>query len=443
MNIDKYNLSGLLPRKFGKWGKVWFVALILITLWGLYAYIQQLRHGLSVTGMRDYAFWGVYISNFVFFVAVSLVGSLMSAILKLTGAKWSTPLTRISEMIALAAIVMAGIIIIIDMGRPERLVNIFLHGRLQSPITWDVIVISTYLVISFLLLLFPLLPDLAILKRNEHSSGILQKIYRFWSFNWVGSPEQEKILKKSIQIMSVTIIPVAFAIHTVTSWLFATTFRPGWNSTNFGPYFIAGAFVAGVGGVIVLMYVLRKTYNLEKFITDMHFDRMAKLLVLLCLVYLYFNINEYLVPGYKMSGEEGEHILEVLTGHFAILFWLVIIGGLVLPIFVLLTKKGRKPLPVFIVGLVVLVGSWWKRYIIVTPTLLHPFMPMEGVPESWHHYSPSFMEWSITIGSLAAAMLIITLMVRFFPIIPIYETLEEQPELFEELEIKEEDHESK
>ena len=425
-----HDISTLVPKRFTVLGKVWVALLLLIIGVGIYSYVQQLNHGLSVTGMRDYSFWGIYISNFVFFVAVSLVGSLISAILKLSGAKWSTPLTRISEIIALSAIIMAGLIIIVDMGRPDRLFNLFLHGRLQSPIIWDVIVITSYLIISFLLLLFPLIPDMAILREDRYSRGFLQKIYRFLSFNWQGTDQQHRLLTRSVAMMSITIIPVAFAIHTVTSWLFATTFRPGWNSTNFGPYFIAGAFVAGVSGVIVLMYVLRRSHNLKRFLTDKHFDHMGKLMVLLCLLYLYFNVNEYLVPGYKMSGEEGEHILNLLTGHYAMLFWLVIVGGLILPIVVLLFKKGRKPGPLFVVALIVLVGSWWKRFIIVTPTLLHPFMPIQGVPEEWHSYNPTFTEWSITLGSLAMAALLITVMVRFIPVLPIQETMEENPEMF-------------
>ena len=426
--MNKYEklIEDLAPKKFGKLGQIWVGFLLVVIACALYAYYQQLNKGLVITNMRDYALWGVYISNFVFFVAISLVGSLVTAILRLSGATWSTPLTRIAEVIAVAAIIMAGLTIIIDMGRPERIYNIFLHGRLQSPIIWDVLVISTYLFISLMLLFFPLLPDFAILKKYYKKQPKLSKWYGLFSLNWKGNKEQVTLYNKSINTLSILIIPVAFGIHTVTAWLFATTYRPGWDSSNFGPYFIAGAFVAGAGAVVVIMSVLRKVYHLEAYITDLHFDKMGKLLVLLCLVYLYFNVNEYLVPAYKTTTEEAAHLYSLFLGDYAFLFWSAIIGGLIIPIMVLLFKKGRKPLPLFLVGILVVVGAWWKRFIIVTPTLLHPFLPIQGVPETWHHYFPSALEWTITFGTLASALLIMTLLFRYLPIIPIHETAEEK-----------------
>ncbi len=416
----------LAPRKFGKLGQIWVGFLLIVILCALYAYYQQIDKGLGITNMRDYALWGVYISNFVFFVAISLVGSLVTAILRLSGATWSTPLTRISEVIAVAAIIMAGLTIIIDMGRPERIYNIFLHGRLQSPIIWDVLVISTYLVMSLMLLFYPLLPDFAILKKHFSNQPKLSKWYGILSLNWTGNKTQLKLYNKSINTLSILIIPVAFGIHTVTAWLFATTYRPGWDSSNFGPYFIAGAFVAGAGAVVVIMYLLRKLQHLEEYITDMHFDKMGKLLVLLCLIYLYFNVNEYLVPAYKTTTEEAAHLYELFFGSYALLFWTVIIGGLIVPVLVLVFPQGRKPLPLFLVGILVVVGAWWKRFIIVTPTLLHPFLPIQGVPKSWHSYFPSALEWTITFGTLASALLIMTVLFRYLPIIPIHETAEEK-----------------
>jgi len=423
----------LLPQKFGKRGMIWTAALILICLIGAYAYYRQLRYGLVVTNMRDYVSWGIYISNFVFFVAISLVGSLITAIFRLANVKWATPLTRIAEIIAVSAIVFASLIIIVDMGRPERMLYLFLHGRIQSPIMWDVIVIGTYFFISLLLLYLPLLPDLKILIQfKEKTSKALNKLYRFQGSFWKGTADQLKISKKSITLLCIVIIPVAFCIHTVTSWLFATTYRPGWDSTNFGAYFISGAFLVGAGGVVVAMYIFRRFYRLEKYITEKHFEKMGRVVVMLALLYLYFNVNEYLVPAFKMKKPEEAHLTQLFTGEFASLFWFAILIGMILPILILLFKKGRRPLPMFIAGMMVVVGAWFKRYLIVTPTLLHPFLPMQDVPESYHHYFPSWEEWAIAMGSMAGVLLVITFFARIYPIIPIQETISEQHEKDEE-----------
>ena len=418
--------ADLLPQKFGKRGMIWTGALILICTIGAYAYFRQLRQGLVVTNMRDYVSWGIYISNFVFFVAISLVGSLITAVLRLANVHWSTPLTRIAEIIAVSAIVFASIIIVVDMGRPERFLNLFIHGRLQSPIIWDVVVIGTYFFLSLLLLYFPLLPDLKILiKNNNGSPKWLNRFYRFLGSFWKGTKEQFKISDKAITILCVVIIPVAFAIHTVTSWLFATTYRPGWDSTNFGAYFISGAFLVGAGAVVVAMYVFRKVYHLEKYITEFHFERMGRIVVMLAFLYLYFNINEYLIPAFKMKKPEESHLTNLFAGEYAPLFWSAIFVGMIIPIIIMLFRKGRKPFPMFIAGTMVVVGAWFKRYLIVTPTLLHPFLPMSNVPGSFRHYFPSWEEWAIAMGSLAGALLVITVFARIFPIIPVHETIVE------------------
>ena len=422
-------IKDLLPQKFGKQGQIWVAGLIVLCIIGVVAYIRQLSKGLVVTGMRDYVSWGIYISNFVFFVAISLVGSLITAVLRLTDVHWSTPLTRIAEIIAVSAITFASIIIVVDMGRPERFYNLFLHGRLQSPIIWDVIVITTYFFISILLLYFPLLPDLKImLSVKAGTNKGLQKLYSFLGSFWNNTPSQIKISEKAINILAITIIPVAFSIHTVTSWLFATTYRPGWDSTNFGAYFISGAFLVGAGGVVVAMYVFRSHYKLQEYITYDHFDKMGKVLVMLALLYLYFNVNEFLVPAFKMKKPEEEHLVGLFTGEFAPIFWFAITTSMLVPILILITKKGRRPFPAFIAGILVVIGSWFKRYIIVTPTLLHPFLPMQDVPANYKHYFPTWEEWAIAIGSLAGALLVITIFARIFPIIPIQETITEKEE---------------
>ncbi len=419
-------LKDLTPKKFTKFGVIWTSFLLVIIIIGIIAYIDQIIKGQVVTNMRDYALWGIYISNFVFFVATSFVGSIIVAVLRLTKNEWRTPLVRIAEIITLASIVMAGITIMIDMARPDRLLNLFIHARIQSPITWDVIIIPTTIVISFLLLYFPLLPDFTILKDFfKKKKPKLSKLYGKLSLNWKGTKKQKAIQTKSIRIIALMIIPIGLMLQTIDAWLFSTTYRIGWDSTNMGAYFISGAFVAGVAALIVVVYVVRRTNKLEKYITNFHFDKLGKLLALACLVYLYFNMNEYLIPAYTPSTGEEIHLNTLFVGSYSYLFWMVTIGGLILPILFLLFKKGRKPLPMFVIGLVVVIGSWWKRYIIITPTLLHPFLPIQGVPESWHHYFPSLHEWLITIATLAMALLIITLLVRYLPVIPIQRTVEE------------------
>ncbi|HMK25106.1 MAG TPA: NrfD/PsrC family molybdoenzyme membrane anchor subunit [Chitinophagaceae bacterium] len=429
---EEKTIRDLLPQKFGRRGMIWTGTLILICMIGAYAYYRQLKYGLVVTHMRDYVSWGIYISNFVFFVAISLVGSLITAIFRLAKVPWRTPLTRISEIIAVSAITFASLIIIVDMGRPERLVNLFTHGRLQSPIMWDVIVIGTYFCISLFLLYITLLPDIRIMIKAKAILGKpFSKLYRWLGSFWKGTDAQEKIRDRVITILCIVIIPVAFCIHTVTSWLFATTYRPGWDSTNFGAYFISGAFLVGAGAVVVAMYVFRRVYRLEKYITEKHFEKMGRVVVLLSLLYLYFNVNEYLVPAFKMKKPEAAHLNQLFAGEYALLFWFAISIGMIIPIIIMLFKKGRRPLPMFIAAVMVVVGAWFKRYLIVTPTLLHPFLPMQNVPESYHHYFPSWEEWAIAMGSLAGALLIITFFARVFPVISIYKTLtdekEEQP----------------
>ncbi len=269
--------------------------------------------------MRDYSSWGMYIGHFVFLVAVSLVGSLVTAILKLLDIKWAAPITRISEIIAVAAVMLAAVTIIVDMGRPDRVLNIFMHGRIQSPIVWDMTVVNLYLLISIILLYLPMIPDIAIMRDTLTDRPKWQrKMYHVLPLNWKGTPEQWKLLKRSIWIMCIVIMPVAFAIHTVTSWLFAVNSRAGWDSTIFGPYFVSGAFMVGAAAVIAAMYIFIKARpDYKKYITAKQFDMMGKLLVLTGLVYLYFNINEYLVPGYKMQELDGKHLMDLFVGHEA------------------------------------------------------------------------------------------------------------------------------
>ncbi len=406
---------------------LWMGFLFTLLAVCLYAYSIQLKKGLGVTGLRDYTSWGIYIANFVFFVATSLVGMLISSVLGLTGAKWIKPIARIAEIIAVAFAAVAGLVIISDMGRPERLPYVFMYGRIQSPILWDVTVVTTYFFISLLLWFFPIVPDLAIARnRLDGRPALLKKLYEILSFNWTHHEKQYKIMKQAMRILLILIIPLAFAIHTVTSWLFAVTPRAGWDSTIFGPYFISGAFVSGTSAVIIAMYFFRVNFKLEKFLTEDHFEKIARVLILVSILYIYFNINEFLVPGYKLKAADAIHLKELFTGNYAPLFWSVQLAGLVLPVILLLFKRMKKPLPVMIISVFVLIAAWFKRYIIVIPPQAHPYLPVQNVPEKWHVYTPTLIELSVTIAAFTLVMIIITLLSKLFPVIPIWEMAEEE-----------------
>ena len=406
--------------------KIWmgFLSVLLVVCLGFY--YMQLRNGLGVTGMHDIVSWGIYISNFVFFIAASLIGMLISSVVGMIGYKWIKPISRIAEIIAVAFALASGLVIITDMGRPDRLDHILFYGRIQSPIIWDIAVVVTYVMLSLLLLYIPLIPDIALCK--EKLTGLpkfQQKIYKVLSLGWANTPNQFKIIKRYFKILLIVIIPVALSIHTVTSWLFAMTLRTGWDSPIFGPYFVSGAFVAGCASVIIAMYFIQRNYKLQNYITDLHFDKMGKLLVLVSLVYVYFNVNEIIVPAYKFKPSEVEHIGNLLYGHDSILFWMVQVGGLVIPFMLLMIPQMRKPLPSMLISLVILVAAWFKRYLIVVPTQLTPYYPIQNMPERYHTYVPTIPEIAITVGSLVLVLMIVSVLTKAFPVVSVWEMKEE------------------
>jgi len=425
--LDKYAEDAIRPLQNHKGFWAWMGFLIVVLGIAGYAYYIQLTTGLGATAMRDYISWGLYIANFVFFIAVGLVGMLISAVLGLLKMQWAKPISRVSEIIALGFVMVAGLIIISDMGRPDRLLNIFIHGRVQSPIVWDLTVVMTYTVISMLLYFLPLIPDLAFIKKKMKDMPVWQfQLYNILSLGWIGTPEQYKLLHKSIRMLSIIIVPVAMAIHTVTSWLFASTLRSGWDTTVFGPYFVSGAFVSGAAGVIIIMYILRSNYKLKDYFTDYHFDMMGKLLVFVSLLYAYFNLNEFLVPAYKMKSGEAVHLHSLFQGAYAGLFWTVQIIGMGLPILFMIFKVGRKPNNLTFIASIVLVGAFLKRYIIVIPTLMHPYLPIQNVPDYFHKYFPTWIEMAVTAGAFSLALIIITVLLKVFPVIPLWELAEEK-----------------
>src|SRR5512143_16858 len=317
----------------------WLGFLLAVLGWALYAYDQQLRYGLIVTNMRDRISWGLYIASFVFFIGISHAGTLLSAILRVTRAHWQMPITRMAEFITGVALMVAALFPAIDMGRPDRLLNMAFYGRWQSPLIWDILAILTYLTGSLIYLYLPLIPDLALCRNRL---GPQAPAWQRWFFTtaaagWKGSPTQRKALERAMSIMMIVIIPVAVTVHTVVSWVFAMSLRDPLNSTLFGVFFVAGAIYSGIAAIIILMAVLRWVMRLEEFITKKQFVNLGYLLATLAAIMGYLNISEYLTTGYKMEEGIQFHIQQLFVGPFSGLFWFYILGGILLPIALMLS----------------------------------------------------------------------------------------------------------
>ncbi len=302
--------------------------LSLVFGYGVYMYIRQLVFGLGETGMTRPAYWGIYMVNFIFFIGISHAGTLISAILRVMGAEWRRPITRVAEAITAFALMVGTLQIIIDMGRPDRLGFTILHGRLQSPILWDVVSVTMYFLGSVTYLYLPLIPDAAILRDNcpENAPGWQKRLYTILALGWRGTKTQWIRLERAIAVMAVFIIPVAVSVHTIISWILATTVQPGWHSSIFGPYFVVGAIFSGIGALFIAMTVIRRIYRLENIIAEKQFRNLGLLFLTMNIVWFYFTYSEHLGVAAGQQVEEFPVLASKLWGEFAGGFWLMIIS---------------------------------------------------------------------------------------------------------------------
>lgn len=392
--------------------------LILLALYilGLYAWMHQLRHGMVVTGMNIPVYWGFYITNFVFFIGISHAGTLISAILRIARAEWRRAITRSAEVITVMVILFGAGQVILDLGRPDRVWNVILHGNFSSPLIWDVCSITLYLTGSTFYLLLPLIPDLALLRDQTSTHPFL---YRFLSFGFNFSETHWRRLERLINIMAHLVIPIAVSVHTVVSWVFAMTVQPMWHSTIFGPYFVMGAIYSGIAAIIIAMWIIRRFNRLESYFKEVHFHFLGSLLLVMTLLWFYFTLAEFLTTFY---GQEPEHMAifwEKLTGRYAPLFWMMVATNFVIPFTILSIKKLKTILGTLIASLSVVVGMWLERFIIVVPSLSRPRLPLAP-----GHYAPTWVEISLLVSSASTFILFYVLFAKFFPIISIWEIQE-------------------
>ncbi len=409
---------------------VWLAFLIAVVAWSGYAYWIQIKRGLVVTGMSDRISWGLYITMFVFFIGISHAGTLISAILRVSHAGWRSPVTRMAEFITAVALTTGALFVIVDLGRPDRFLNVLKFGRWQSPIVWDVVAVTTYLTASMVYLYLPMVPDLAFFrdKLAPWVSRPKQILYRILAINWSGTEEQKHYLGRAIAVMMVLIIPIAVSVHTVVSWIFAMTLREAWNSTIFGFFFVAGAIFSGIATLIVVMAILRRVYRLEEYITPKHFLYLGYLMAAMAGVMIYANLSEYITAGFKF--EEGTEFLfrQLFVEEFAPFFWFYFVGGLLVPVAFMFTPRLRSVGGIVTAAIFVDLGMFVERYFIVVTGLRAPLLPYE--PAS---YTPTWVEWSITAGGFAFFALLITVFVKVFPIMAVWEMTEERELELEEL----------
>ncbi|UCH15636.1 MAG: polysulfide reductase NrfD [Bacteroidales bacterium] len=428
-NPEINNLVVKLLKKTGKKGYYWGFFLLLIVIAGTYALVIQITKGHIVTGMRDNVAWGLYIANFIFFMGLSYASAIISGLLRLFRVSWRRPVIRITDLMTIISAIIGPLYILLCIGRIDRLHHLIVYARIQSPIIWDVFAISTFLIGGIIILYLGLIEDFALLRDNHFiKAGKLRKrLYKLLALRYNKSPEQTKILYNNLDLISALLIPVAIILSTILSWVFGLTLRPGWNSTIFGPYFVFASIYSGIAAIIVALWIFRKAYHLEKYITKVHFIKLGILLLVLSILYGYFTFNEYFSIWY--SSEKWDTKLLAKLFDFSQYGWLFIFSnyvGILLPIIVVAVPWLRRINNIAVVSVIVIISLWIKRYIIVVPTLETTLFPIQDTREAWINYSPTWVEWSITIGGVAMICLLFMLVSRLIPIMPLKEALDKE-----------------
>lgn len=425
MNLDSKSLKSLeefTPQleSISLRGKITLAILGLVILVGLYALYKQLAEGHIVTGMRDNVVWGLYIANFIFFIGISYAGALISGILHLLRVPWRTPIIRIAEIITVISTIIGPTYILLCMGRIDRVQNLLLFGRIQSPITWDVIAITTYLTGSIIFLYLASIRDFALLRDNPLKVAKWRNpLYKLLAVGFRNTKKQNELLGRTTDLLSIIIIPLAIIVHSVLAWIFGMTLRPGWHSTIFAPYFVIAAVYSGTGVLIIAMWFFRRIYHLESYLTKIHFRYLGLILLILGALYGYFTFSEYLTSWYGSEKWEMDvlHKLFDPSGYWWWFFFAAFIGVL-LPIAIIAIPKFRTINAITFASVIAVVALWIKRYLIIIPTLEATLMPIHDLRPEYVHYSPTWVEWAITFAGVAMFILLFFLISKFIPIIP-------------------------
>ncbi len=411
-------------------GKIYYAALFLTIAGcavGGYSWWLQIYYGMGMTGLNNPVGWGLYITNFVFWVGIAHSGTLISAILFLVRAKWRTAIYRSAEAMTVFAVLTAGLFPIIHLGRMWRFYYLFpypneraLFPNFRSPLCWDVFAVLTYLTVSSMFLYLGLMPDLAVYR--DHHKGWRNKLYRVLSLSWRGTNKQWRHHTRAYAFFAALATPLVISVHSIVSWDFAMGVLPGWHSTIFGPYFVAGAIHSGLSMVLLILIPLRRMFRLHKFITIDHFENLAKLIILTGLIVGYAYVTEFGMAWYSNNPVEQEIYRYRLFGDYAPFMWVMLVFNVVAPLAFLIKSVRRSLLALFAIPVLVNIGMWSERFVIIVTSLGRSFIPFD-----WGTYRISPVEWGITIGSFSFFFLLFLIFVKMFPCISIAEIKEALP----------------
>lgn len=390
---------------------------------GLWGY--QIITGLGVAGISHPVGWGVYITNFVFWVGIAHSGTLISAVLFLLRAGFRSSFNRAAEAMTVFALIVAGMFPLIHLGRAWLFYYLIpypnqrqLWVNFRSPLVWDVFAVSTYLAVSVIFFYVGLVPDLAIVRRFY--SGTRKRLYSIFSLGWEGSVTQWLHYNRLYFFLAAFATPLVVSVHSVVSWDFAMSILPGWHTTIFAPYFVAGAIFSGTGMVVTLVVPMRKMFSLEKYITLDHFDDLAKILLFTSLVVSYAYIVEYFIAFYSGNLYDIRLFTYRATGHYWPFFWLMVFCNCVVPLPLFIRKFRRNLTFLFIAGIFVNIGMWLERLIIIVTSLARDFDPY-----AWGPYTPSFVEVGITLMSFGVFFTLFLLFAKTLPVLAITEIKEQ------------------
>jgi Ni/Fe-hydrogenase subunit HybB-like protein len=421
-DIDRSVRAILEPPGFRYW--LWIGFLLSLVLTGGALWTNQIYNGLHVTGLGDPTMWGMYITNFVFWVGIAHSGTLISAILYLFRTRWRTAVYRAAETMTIFAVATAGLFPVIHLGRPWFFYWLapypnqrFMQPDFRSPLTWDFFAISTYLTISALFWFTGLIPDVANVR--EVATGWRKKLYSIIAMGWQGSDRQWRHFSMAYLLLAGLATPLVLSVHSVVSWDFAMAQLPGWHSTIFAPYFVAGAIFSGVAMVLTLLIPMRWIMGLEDLITPWHLDNLAKVVLLTSLVVSYAYMVESFMTWY------GQDPIEMMTFHMRYfgpwgwMFWVMVSCNCVIPLALFSPRIRVSPVPLFIITIFVNIGMWFERFVIISGSLAVNFEPSQ-----WGFWYPTLTEIGITVGSFAWFVMLFSLFARFMPIISMTELKE-------------------